>query len=367
MNRQRCVTFFCVALLCMTAACTGVEPIVRLPADAAPALPVAQPADVGIDAAQLQRMLAELPGDAEHGLRSLLVMRRGQLVLEQYWNGYDRQAQQDLRSATKSITALLVGIAIERAVLSSIDEPIGKHLAAAYPGLGAAQRNLRIGDLLTMRSGLACNDRDASSPGHEDTMYRSRDWVGFFLALPPVDAPGASAVYCTGGVVALGSVLTRASGQGVPAFAEQHLFAPLGIAGARWALFDEGRQTDTGGHLALRPQDMAKIGQLVMQRGQWQGRQLVPAAWIDAATREQTRIDGRPAGGRPYGYLWWPFSALPQGRRVAGVYAGGNGGQYIIVLPALELVVVFTGGNYNSAKAQRPFELLREHILPAVR
>jgi CubicO group peptidase (beta-lactamase class C family) len=323
----------------------------------------ASPAEVGMDAALLQRAVAELPPDADHGLRSMLVMRQGKLVFEQYWNGRDAQVQQDLRSVTKSITSLLVGAAITRGLIQNVDEPVQRHLGALYPHSPALARGLTVEQLLTMRSGQACNDRDPSSPGQEDTMYRQRDWVAYFMALPAA-APGAVvAQYCTGGVVALGRVLTQASGQSVQVFADQALFAPLGIKGARWATFDEGRQTDTGGHLMLRPRDLLKIGQLVLQQGRWQGQQLLPQAWIAQSTAQHTQLDG----GNAYGYLWWRFAVRHAGGEAMVLTASGNGGQALFVVPELDLVAVFTGGNYNVAKAQRAFQIMRQQVLPAVR
>jgi CubicO group peptidase (beta-lactamase class C family) len=336
---------------------------VRVPDAAPPPWPTATPEQAGIDPAALQRALASLPADeAAHGLRSLLLLRRGQLVLERYWNGRDREVQQDLRSATKSITSLLVGMALQRGRLRGLHEPLATRLAAAYPGAPALQQGITLEHLLGMRSGLACDDRDPASPGHEDTMYEQRDWVAFFLALPSREPPGGAGHYCTGGVVALGRVLSEAEGRPIPALAEDWLFGPLGIVGARWSSFDQGRQTDTGGHLYLRPVDMLRIGALVLQRGQWNGRSLVPADWIEASTREQARIDG----GRPFGWLWWPGTLSGQGRELPAALAAGNGGQLIVVVPALELVMVSTGGHYNSPKAGLAMQLLRQHILPAI-
>jgi CubicO group peptidase (beta-lactamase class C family) len=345
-------------------ACRVSEPIIRVSQKHIEPLPEAIAADVDMDGDTLARLASDLPPPAEHGLRSALVMRRGRLVFEQYWNGYDQAAQQDLRSATKSITSLLVGIAIDQQLIRGVSEPLRSFLVPVYPAaLPSLERNITLEHLLTMRSGLACNDRDEGSPGQEDKMYRERDWVRFFLDLPSLGPPGEAAFYCTGGAVTLGRVIAEAGRRPVPVFAEEYLFAPLGIQGARWATFDDRRQTDTGGHLALRPRDMMRIGQLVLQRGRWGDRQLVSREWIDQSTSEHTQLDG----GKPYGYLWWRTRFPHRGSQVSAVFAGGNGGQYIFVIPELELVAVFTGGNYNSKKAQRPFRLLERYILPAVR
>lgn len=316
------------------------------------------PAEVGMDGAMLDKAANTLP--AGHGLASMLVLRHGKPVFERYWNGYDKDTLHDMRSATKSITSLMVGVAIDQGMLSGVDEPIATRLAGPYPNGPALKAGIRLSDLLTMRSGLACNDFIGASPGNESKMYESPDWVRFFLDLPATSAPGTHAFYCTGGVVALGRVVSEASKRPIPEFANTYLFTPLGIRDARWAMFDSNRQTDTGGHLRLRPRDMARIGQLVLQKGQWEGRQLVPATWIAQATATHTAI-----GGTDYGYLWWHRAFTVKGRVLDAHYADGNGGQFIFVVPELDLVAVFTGENYNSPKADQGGQLLFEYILPA--
>jgi CubicO group peptidase (beta-lactamase class C family) len=291
----------------------------------------------------------------------MLVLRHGKPVFEQYWNGYDKDTMHDLRSATKSITALLVGIAIDQGMLAGADQPIADHLSAAYPNAPAFKEGMTLHHLLTMSSGLQCNDFSSASPGYEEKMYDSTDWVRFFLELPRNVAPGEATYYCTGGVVALGRIVAEAGKLTVPAFAESRLFGPLGVPQVQWAMFDNKRQTDTGGHLYMRPRDMARIGQLVLQKGTWEGKQLVPAAWIAQATRRHTAISGTQ-----YGYLWWLRELPYQGRKVGMHYANGNGGQNIFVIPELELVVVFTGENYNSPMAAQGLQLLEKAILPAI-
>lgn len=323
----------------------------------------AEPAEVAMDGALLQAAAARLDRERGHGIDSMLVVRRGRLVAEHYWNGQTMASLHDLRSATKSVTSLLVGVARDRGLLD-VHGPALPHLARAYPGLAAddAGPPLTLEHLLTMRSGRACNDRDRRSPGHEDRMYRARDWLRFYLELPRPHLPGTRTQYCTGDVIALGRVLAEATGQPVDVFADEALFAPLGIQAYAWRRFDRGRQIDTGGHLRLRPRAMAKIGQLVLQRGVWDSHDIVSGAWIDVSTAEHTRFHDDQ---RPYGYLWWRSRYQDGARALDLVYASGNGGQYIFIVPALDLVVVFTGRNYNSPAAGRPWAILGESIIPA--
>jgi CubicO group peptidase (beta-lactamase class C family) len=325
---------------------------------------IAEPSEVGMDAVLLRAAAARLDGERKHGIDSMLVVRRGRIVAEHYWHGHDMATLHDLRSATKSVTSLLVGIALERGLMKDVGDPVMGYLGRVYPEFAGESDDppITLEHLLTMRSGRACDDRDPRSPGQEDTMYKSRDWVRFFLALPRAYPPGERTQYCTGGVVTLGRVVAEAAGTSIGEFSARYLFGPLGVRTAAWRRFDGDRQTDTGGHLYLRPRAMAKIGQLVLQRGVWDGEDIVSGAWIDASTAVHTRFAD---DDRPYGYLWWRAQARLGARNVDVIFADGNGGQYIFVVPALDLVVVFTGHSYNDPAAARPFAILGQYILPA--
>ena len=318
-------------------------------------------ANVGMDAATLaQAPAAMVAGD---GISSMLVMRHGQPVFEQYWNGYDKDTLHDMRSATKSVASLLVGIAIDQQYLGGVDDPIAKWLAADYPGAPLLARGLVLENLLTMRSGLACNDWDGSSPGNENKMWATQDWVAFWLALPVTSAPDTVTSYCTGDPVALGHILANATHQSVQTFAQANLLGPLGIVSAQWNTYDNGTQTDTGCFLHMRPRDMAKLGQLALQRGQWNGTQLVSPGWMDVSTSQHTEFDSEPFDG--YGYLWWHGTVQWQGQELPVFFANGAGGQYIFVVPQLDLVVVFTGENYTGS-AQEPYHLLQAFVVDAI-
>jgi CubicO group peptidase (beta-lactamase class C family) len=323
-------------------------------------------ADAGMDPALLASAVSTLPGEQVHGLSSMLVTRRGKPVLEHYWNGYDKDTLHDLRSATKSITSLMMGVAIDRHLVGAVGDTLNSHLGTRYPNAPAYRLDLTLGDMLTMRSGLDCDDWQSGSPGNETKMYGQTDWVKFYTSLQAVAAPGSIARYCTGNPVALGQVIATATRQAIPAFADQVLFGPMNIQSAKWAQFDNGSQTDTGGHIQMRPRDMIKLGQLVLQQGQWNGQQLVSAAWVAESTRQHTQFNTL-ARRNGYGYLWWRSVEIVNGKSYEMIFADGNGGQLILVVPALELVAVFTGENYNSSKAELPFEIMDNYILAAAK
>lgn len=315
--------------------------------------------EMNVEAASLDHLTERLASTRRHGIDSVVIARGGRLIYEVYAAPGGRDQLHDLRSATKSVTSMLIGIAADRGLLS-VGDPVATHLVGRRTGSVAT--DLRVEHLLTMSGGRDCDDRDRQSPGHEDRMYRTRDWVAHFLSLDVVASPGAHPVYCTGGVVVLGEVLRGATGENAESFARAALFEPLGIGRVQWAVFDEGAGIDTGGHLRMRTRDFAKIGELVRTGGQWRGRQVISASWIEAATSPHVRLDEHE-----YGYLWWlddvPSATGPH--RV--VFASGNGGQTLFVVPDLDLVVAFTGHNYNSPRSRLVFSVLAQVIVPAVR
>ena len=217
----------------------------------------------------------------------MLVLRQCKPVLERYWNGYDKDTAHDPRSATKSITSLLVGIALDKPNAEQRERADQRLPERGYPGAPLAlKRDITLEHLLTMSSGLACNDWNDDSPGNENKMYKQSDWVQFILSLDSTYVPGLVNQYCTGGPVALGASWWRPAAADSTAFAAAKLFGPLGIASTslRWADYKQPHADRHRGHIYLRPRDMSKIGQLVLQGGQWNGQQVISNAWVTRST-----------------------------------------------------------------------------------
>ena len=314
---------------------------------------LATPAERGLDPGALAAITKELVSrEFDHKLDAFLIVREGRLVYELHLHGAELGDLYDLRSVTKSITSLLVGIAVERGELE-LETPVWSTLGRELPAEDR-RAEIHVEDLLTMSSGLDCDDRRFDSPGQEDRMYRRRDWLAFFLDLPLVEGP-VTPHYCTAGVVALGAMLERHSGVAIPEYAASHLFGPLGIEDVIWAHYDRKRGTDTGGHLQMRARDLAKLGQVVLDQGRWAEREIVSPSWIEASTGARVELDDQG-----YGYLWW-LEQLPGpgGESVSIVYAAGNGGQLLLIAPELELVVVATGRAYNSRAAGVAYAMIQ--------
>lgn len=298
-------------------------------------------------------------------LHSVLVIKDERIVLEKYWRGFDRESRHDLRSATTAITSLLTGIALEREIFSGIDQPVWTLLAAdsAYKNPDPRKSAISVRHLLTMTAGLTCDDFSKTAFGNETKMLRGADWVQIMLDLPQAFEPGKEWAYCAGGAMLLGAAISSASGRDVPAFAETSLFGPLGISDYRWQFSPEGRAY-TGGLLMMRPRDLAKVGQLMLNDGKWQAEQIVSPQWIADATADQATTWGPEAAAESFGYLWWrkTFGENPQ--TTDGYFALGNGGQFLGCFPDKGLVVVLTGGDFRATHADQVFDIVENYILP---
>lgn len=311
------------------------------------------PSAEGLDPQALIAVLENIRNGDYPGVDSLIVVRNQRIVAEGYFNGFGRESLHDLRSTGKSFTAAVAGIAIDHGLVS-IDDTAAQHIPGFESHQNLDQRKLAITlrDLLHMRSGLECNDWDPASRGNEERMYQARDWIGFVLDLPMVAAPGTLSSYCTGGVVLLGHILAMRSGVGLDDLTQTLLFDPLDIRHSSWRRSPDGRATGGGG-LRLRPRDAAKLGAVFAAEGEWNGVRVVPEAWVQATRERVTTLRGDG-----YGYLWWKRSFAHRGALLESAFTSGNGGNFIFTFPQAELVVAFTGSNYNDPGTDLPFFLV---------
>ena len=311
------------------------------------------PEDVGIDPAAIERTLAGIIAGDAGWLHSLLIVRDGRLVVEEYFHGWRADDLHRVASCTKSISSLLIGIAIERGEIGGVNVPLLDFFPEHRGQAGEGWDALRLEHLLTMSMGLdwTAREADAFSPPGQDPFAD-------VIARDVLTEPGTRFQYVSRNMKLLSMVILRASGRYADAFAAEHLFGPLGIASWNWENNRYQGHPDMSGTLMLRPRDMARIGQLVLGEGSWQGRQVVSEDWIRAATS----VRFHPSGADEYGYLWWGFDEPPPGVD----FAVGTGSQYILVMPAFDMVVVTTGGNELGDKQPAILEVLREQLAPAL-
>jgi CubicO group peptidase (beta-lactamase class C family) len=336
----------------------------RVPIDRGDGLAVGNIAqsDLGADgAAKIAEGILNQTWDDVH---SVLLYQHGKLIYEEYFYGYDWQHPHQLRSATKSVVSTLAGIAIDQLAIPSLNEPVLPHMKyAGYLNPDPRKARITLHDMLTMQSGLACNDHDDKSPGNEVIIDEKPDWVKATLDLPLVNVPGKVGYYCSGGVAVVGRMVENATHMYLPDFAQKNLFAPLGIARSQYTWnYDLTNADKVYGQIYLRPRDMMKIGILYKDGGKWQGKQVLSASYAHDAISNHSQVDD--AG---YGYFWWrPWLYVEMPRGSQRVYLGaaqGNGGQKIFILPEYDFVAVFTAGSYN-AGGSAPNKIMTSVILP---
>ncbi|RKH08532.1 class C beta-lactamase-related serine hydrolase [Corallococcus sp. CA047B] len=328
--------------------------------------------DVGMEPRPIRQLVQQIldqePGPAPApAIQGLLIARHGKLVVEEYFHGFDKERPHDLRSAAKTYASVLIGIALDQGAAFTVDTPVVS-LFPEYGGklahLDERKRALTVAHLLTMSTGLACDDEDEASPGNEERLQDDvPDWYKYTLDLPMVSKPGEKGVYCSANINLLGGVLRNTTRTWIPEFFARNLAAPLQMRDYHVDLMPSGEQY-LGGGIYMRPRDALKLGQLYLSGGTWNGRRVVSQRWVERSIANHATL----AQGSTYGYTWWRHE-LRVGDRVYSEYeASGNGGQLVMVIPELDLTVLFTAGNYNHAALWRKFreELLPRFILGAV-
>jgi CubicO group peptidase (beta-lactamase class C family) len=340
-------------------------------------LPGATAAEAGFAPDLGERLDAGVRDGRFENLHAVLVLRGGRLVLERYYAGEDERWGRargrvafgpddlhDLRSITKSVVGLLYGIALAEGEVPPLDASLLDQFPE-YPDLAGdpMRRRMTVAHALSMTLGTEWDEglSYADPRNSEHAMELAKDRYRFVLDRPMVAEPGTRWVYNGGATALLGRLIAKGSGRSLRAYAREKLFAPLGIAEYEWVQGQDGEFIAASG-LRLRPRDLAKIGQLVLDGGRWEGRQIVPADWLERSFRTQAKIDDT----LDYGYQWWLGPQPADGQRwVAGF---GNGGQRLSVMRRLDLVMVVMAGNYNQPDAWKlPVAIMTEIVIPAVR
>ena len=303
--------------------------VATVAARAADAQPSDTPTAVSLDAAG--KAAGELPR-----LHSLLVSWRGNLILERYYNGARATQPANIKSVSKSVISALVGIAIDRRLIAGVTQPI----ASFFSDLDTSKRQITVADLLTMRSGL-----EPTSNVNYGAWVQSPNWVRYVLNRRLLNPPGTHMDYSTGNTHVLSAILTKVSGTSTWQFAQDALARPMGFTLARWPQDPQGIYFG-GNDMLLTPRQLLSFGELYLNRGRVNGRQIVPAEWVDVSfvARTQSRWSDQH-----YGYGWWV-------RELAGFnayFAWGYGGQYAFVVPDLDLVIVTTSSTAVSDLARQ--------------
>lgn len=329
--------------------------------------------------AQLEEMTEAVRDGRYKGIHSILVAKDGQIVYAQYFNGYAADSLHDSRSSFKSVTSLLLGIAIDKGMIKNVSQPVYTYFPEDTAFATDPRKHLMtIKDLLEMRSGFDCNEWTDDGRDCESAMTQTSDWVKFALDLPMKNEPGKVWNYTSSDPMIISGIINKVSGMSIMDFAAKYLFGPMDISYYRWTV-DPAGQGMTAGSFYILPADMLKIGRMVLDGGLWQGRRIISESWLRASTiatipipdnwsfvkfsRSKTAIPQQTY----YGYYWYNEIIKIKDSEYPVIFASGNGGQYIMIIKKLDMVVVFTQGNYESWTAKRAFDILTTYIIPAYR
>ncbi|HET6159726.1 MAG TPA: serine hydrolase [Dongiaceae bacterium] len=332
------------------------------PASLADGWSVASTESVGLNGELIRGIGPHFESWTDANAHAILIARHGKLVYEHYFTGedrawgkelgrvtYDATKRHDLRSITKSVTSLLVGIAVDRGWLGDLDTPVfsffPEHADLRTPEKDA----ITLRHLLTMSAGFVWNeDLPYSNPQNsERLMTDAPDQCRYVLEQPLFRPPGRAYNYNGGATMLLTAILCKAVGQPLDVLAQRELFDPLGISNVEWIRYTDGTPIAASG-LRMRPRDLLKIGQVVLSGGAWQGRRIVSTSWIEESTGPHINGDGLYF----YGYQWWLGRSLINREEVKWICGMGNGGQRLYVIPSRDMVVLAMAGLYDSIMFQ---------------
>ena len=340
-----------------------------VPADLNDGWTVASLSSAGINHEPIAWLSAAIKTGQFGNIHALLIVRNAKLVFEEYYGVYDVNKFHDLASVTKSIVSLLVGMAVDHGYLQNIDQPVVNFFPeyADIFAADSAKRKITIRHLLSMSSGLEWDEWSYSYSHQMNShfqMQRSADWLKFVLERPLINEPGSTFTYNSGGSMLLGGIINNSCDMYADQWAETVLFEPLGISGFQWDKNSAGL-VHTGGGLHMRPRDLAKIGYLVLNRGSWNGEQIVAESWIDSSTA--VSINVWPEVN--YGFQWWLRKLPEQGGMSTTpndiIHGWGYGGQFLFIIPRLDMVVVAHSWNTDERETA-PLSFLYDFIIPAV-
>lgn len=302
----------------------------------------------------------------------VIISKNGNLIFEEYFNGFKKDSLHDTRSSFKSITSLLAGIAIDQG-LFAVDDEIEKFITEWK---NDPRGKITVRNLLEMKSGLACEGFFGIGPDCESEMWETKDWIKYILNIPLRHDPGLNWAYTSMEPELIGIIISRTSSLTLMEFAKEHLFQPLKIENYKWYITPNG-----GGYAAgsffMRPIDMQKIAQLVLNKGKWDNQQIVSEKWINESTNCQTDVEmsftrfGRTENAKyttaKYGYLWYREKLKYKDIETELLFASGNGGQYMMILEDYNTAITFTGSNFGNWRGKLPFDILLKYIIPILK
>jgi CubicO group peptidase (beta-lactamase class C family) len=313
-----------------------------------PDLPRTDLTSVKMSRDTIAKLIQIINSNPPKDFRGLIVIKDNKLVVEEYFSTYWRETIHDIRSAGKSVTSLLLGIAIDKGLVKSTEQSIYDFFPSPEfirPDKDGHQ-DIKIKHLLTMSSGLSADDNAENSPGSTGNWLTTDNWVNFAISLPMIFTPGQKYVYNDVCPMLVGAIIEEASGKKLSDFAKENLFTPLGIREFYWYTAPNGR-TGPMGNLYISAVDFAKLGQLIINKGLWQGKTIISPAWINEISVKRFDISKDDPFANAYGYFWYTATKEVNGKKYDCIYASGNGGNLLFVVPGENLVVSLLSSAYG--------------------
>ncbi len=298
-------------------------------------------------------------------ITGIVVIKNDKLLLEEYFNGYERDSLNDTRSVGKSFSSALMGIAIKDGYIKNENQPLSDFYdLKQFKNYSSKKDSVTIKSLLTMSSAFDGNDEDSDSPGNEENMYPTDNWVKFALDLPMTDNKiGKNWHYFTAGVVVTGDILDKSVPEGLEKYADKKLFQPLGITNYKWQFTPQQKPSLAGG-LRMKALDFAKFGQLYKNDGIWNGKRILDKTWIEKSFTNYF-ADNKESEG--YGYLFWRKVYKVGNKSYESYQSSGNGGNKIIVFKDIPVVIVITARAYNKPYSHSQADkIVQQYLLPSV-
>lgn len=327
---------------------------------------------VSIDKSGIADAVERIKSNEFTDIHSMLIIRNGKLVFEEYFNGFTRNDFHVLFSASKSYSSTLIGIAIDKGYIPSTEKLLMDYFPSKTALFTSGKDKIKLADILTMSSGLEWDEWSYPGLGIENSHFQmmlAPSKIDFVLSLPLVNSPGSTFTYNTGTSNLMAPIIEHATGQSIEQFAKENLFQKLSIVNYRWKEVIDSYPSTGGssGGLEMMPRDMAKLGQLFLDKGIWNGQRIISESWVDEALLPRMKA----TASINYGFQWWNRTYFKKDGNVLREFdAVGDGGQWIFVFPELDVVVAFTGGNYTWEKDGdlmfQPITILRNHILPSI-
>lgn len=349
-----------LSLFCLSIYVSGQRPAI-------PNLPFASLEEAGFNRDSIEALIPILDNFQERDFRGLVVIKDHKVVIEWYYNTFHRNSILDIRSAGKSITALLLGVAIKEGLVQNLEQDVYSFFSKEkYPSMHEDYQKVKLKHLLDMSSGLDADSDDYQTPGHAGRWISNDEWVEYLLSIPLANKPGEKWVYADINAVLIGAIIEEKSGMSLKDFAKQKVFDPLGIREFYWYT-NPSNQTGGAGNLYLSTLDFAKLGVLVANQGKWADQQIIPADYIkQLIKRKAFDLSDWWSLTDSYGMLWYKAQRTFNDKKIEYLFASGNGGNQLVVVPEENMVIALTSTAYGQRYGHaRAYDILRR-ILDAL-